>query len=307
MTAVHTSSGEAFAFGANWRRFLESVDESRIAAAVDSLQQMLGGETCRGARFLDAGCGSGLFSLAAARLGADVRSFDVDAQSVAATREIQRRFGPADAAWEITSGSLLDPDFLAGLGDFDVVYSWGVVHHTGEMWRAIELLQRRVAPGGLLWLAIYNDQGPASDAWRHIKRCYNALPAWLRWAYVVVVGGLWLTYRILRRAGQLLIGTLMRWLSFRSPIPSVKETYARLGRSAGRRGMHWWYDLVDWIGGWPFEVAKPEEVLAYLRDRGFELVQLRTCGGNIGCNEYVFRRCFAAAAAVSPTAASGPG
>lgn len=286
MSAVHTSTGPSFAFGANWRRFLETVDETRISAAVNSLRSMLGEDACRDARFLDAGCGSGLFSLAAARLGARVQSFDIDPQSVAATLEIQRRFAPAQGDWRITSGSLLDPQFLDGLGEFEIVYSWGVVHHTGDMWRAIDLLQQRVAPGGLLWLAVYNDQGPASDGWLAVKRGYNRLPRWLRLPYTFAVGGAWLAYRVLRRDAQLLI----RKLFADRHTGRGGSSESGLGSGQRARGMHWWYDLVDWIGGWPFEVARPEEVFSFLKDRGFELIQLRTCGGNLGCNEFVFRR-----------------
>ncbi len=287
---VQTAAGEAFPFGANWRRFLESVDETRITAAVDSLTRMLGAETLAGASFLDGGCGSGLFSLAAARLGARVRSFDVDPQSVMTTREIRRRFGPQHADWDIGSGSLLDEDFLAGLGEFDVVYSWGVVHHTGEMWRAIDLLRRRVAPGGLLWLAIYNDQGTTSRVWKRIKRGYIALPRWLRTLYVLLVGGAWAAWRLATRLAMTGAAILFRLLTLRNPMQPASTMYGDFFRSSQSRGMHRWYDLVDWIGGWPFEVARPEEVFDFLRERGFELIRLKTCGGSLGCNEFVFQR-----------------
>lgn len=270
-----TAVEEHFAFGANWTRFLDAVNEERVQAAVDSLTAMLGEQTLSGKRFLDAGCGSGLFSLAAARLGAHVTSFDVDPQSVACSREMQRRFAPPDADWNITSGSLLDESFLANLGEFEAVYSWGVVHHTGAMWQAIDNLWQRVAPGGLFWLAIYNDQGPISRHWWRIKSCYNRLPSWIRFPYVVLVGGGWAAWKM----GCRLIAMGL----------SLKTLRDDMQRQSSR-GMHPWYDLVDWIGGWPFEVAKPEEVFHRLRDCGFELVDLKTCGGGLGCNEFLFRR-----------------
>src|SRR5690606_32453090 len=135
---------------------------------------MLGVESLAGQRFLDVGSGSGLLSLAAQRLGANVHSFDYDPQSVACTREMKRRFAPDADDWTIEEGSALDAEYLAGLPPADVVYSWGVLHHTGEMWRAIDLVSQRVAPGGRFWLAIYNDQGRTSADWIRVKRCYQA-------------------------------------------------------------------------------------------------------------------------------------
>jgi hypothetical protein len=51
-----------------------------------------------------------------------------------------------------------------------------------------------------------------------------------------------------------------------------------------------WRDLIDWVGGYPFEVAKPEAILDFYLRRGFTLKRLVTCGGSLGCNEYVFVR-----------------
>ena len=131
-------SGERFGFGANWTRFLTVLDEARICDAENSLRRMLGVQTLRGRRFLDIGCGSGLFSLAARRLGAQVHSFDFDLQSVACAQELKRRYFPSDEMWQVEQGSILDRQFIDRLGFFDVVYSWGVLHHTGSMWVAIE-------------------------------------------------------------------------------------------------------------------------------------------------------------------------
>jgi len=139
-----------FAFGANWSRFIECVDERRIKAAEESLIEMTrNADAISGRTFLDAGSGSGLFSLAASRLGAArVHSFDYDANSVATTAEIKRRFMPANAAWTVERGDILNRDYVTSLGKWDVVYSWGVLHHTGRMWEAIANACDLVADGG---------------------------------------------------------------------------------------------------------------------------------------------------------------
>lgn len=142
------ASGVRFKFGANWSRFLEVLNEERIACAEQSLCKMLGATDIVGKRFLDAGSGSGLFSLAARRLGATVHSFDFDPTSVACTRELRQRYFPEDDCWVIDDASVLDKDYLATLGQFDVVYSWGALHHTGAMWVALENVVPLVAGGG---------------------------------------------------------------------------------------------------------------------------------------------------------------
>ena len=171
--AAEIASGERFAFGKNWAAFLADLDDSRIAAAENSLRQMLDVENLRGRSFLDIGSGSGLFSLAARRLGAKVQSFDYDPASVACTRELKTRYYPQDDDWTIGSGSVLDPDYMNSLPMFDIVYSWGVLHHTGQMWLALEHAGRLVDEGGKLFIAIYNDQGTASRRWRSLKSAYN--------------------------------------------------------------------------------------------------------------------------------------
>ncbi|MGH2944469.1 MAG: class I SAM-dependent methyltransferase [Solirubrobacteraceae bacterium] len=267
--------GERFGFGENWSRFLEVLDDDRIAEAQSSLRAMLGRDDLAGLTFLDIGSGSGLFSLAAARLGARrVLSFDYDPGSVACTRELQRRYGRAAADWSVQRGSALDGAYVASLGRFDVVYAWGVLHHTGAMWTAVGNAAQAVADGGRLFVSIYNDQGPRSAMWRAVKRRYNALPQAARLPFVLAV---MVPRELLTAARCALRG---RPLDYVRGWTDYKRT----------RGMSRWHDLVDWVGGYPFEVARPEEVLDFLRSRGFELERLKTCGGGLGCNEFVFKR-----------------
>jgi 2-polyprenyl-6-hydroxyphenyl methylase/3-demethylubiquinone-9 3-methyltransferase len=265
-------AGERFAFGKNWAAFLSVLDEPRIASATQALADMLGRQSLAGLRFLDIGSGSGLMSLAAWRLGANVTSFDYDPDSVGCTLELRKRFAQGDTSrWRVEPGSALDPAYLESLGTFDIVYSWGVLHHTGSMWPAVELASRRVAPGGLFFIALYNDQGAWSPRWRRIKEVYcSGTPG--RW----LVSSTFIPWWVLRNLAADIV-----WM--RNPM-------TRYSTYGGNRGMSVYYDWHDWLGGLPFEFAKPEAVLNFLRPKGFELTGLTTCGGSVGCNEFVFKR-----------------
>jgi 2-polyprenyl-6-hydroxyphenyl methylase/3-demethylubiquinone-9 3-methyltransferase len=224
-----------------------------------------------GKRFLDIGSGSGLFSLAARRLGATVHSFDFDPQSVACARELKRRWFSGDVRWTIEQASVLDATYVGSLGSFDVVYSWGVLHHTGAMWTALDHAAVPVAPGGKLFVAIYNDQGGQSRRWRAIKKLYCSSAVGR-----AVVCGTAIPWFVGRQFA-------IDCLKGNNPMAIYKQ-YKR------RRGMSPLHDWLDWLGGYPFEVAKPEAIFTFYRDKGFELANLTTKGALAGCNEFVFVR-----------------
>lgn len=248
-------SDAVFSFGANWQAFLRTVDESSVQSAAQTLSSMLGNIASK--TFLDIGCGSGLLSLAAHRLGAIVHSFDYDPKCIECTLALQNRFG---VSWPVEQGSALDSAYMSRLGQFDIVYSWGVLHHTGNMWQAFEnvipLAKRK------LWIAIYNDQGWRSRYWYAVKRIYNS----------GIVGRSTMVAAHLPYVGVRLASRALR------------------GRLSLDRGMSLWYDYIDWLGGYPFEVATPADVQAFFEQRGFALEKLVNIHPRHGCNEFVFTK-----------------
>lgn len=266
------STKKRFSFGKNWKKYLGTLNEDRIKEAEHSLQSMLHLETLKGKSFLDIGSGSGLFSLAAARLGAEkVYSFDYDDQSVACARELKQRFFPEFTDWLIEQGSALDQKYLKNIGMYDVVYSWGVLHHTGEMWQALENVSHCVAEEGQLFIAIYNDQGSISKIWLHIKRLYNQIPIFFRPFYILLI---WTPFETISMLKQIMSGHLPwhHWNIYKK-----------------KRGMSIVHDIIDWIGGYPFEFATPKQIFRFYRDKKFTLEELVTKNG-MGCNEFVFRK-----------------
>ncbi len=267
-------SGARFEFGENWTRFLALLNEDRIAEAENSLRKMLDVENLEGKSFIDVGSGSGLFSLAARRLGASVHSFDFDPKSVACTRELKRRFFADDLNWTINEASALDKEYIGTLGQFDVVYSWGVLHHTGEMWQALENVTALVKPRRKLFIAIYNDTGSQAARWTWIKKTYNDLPRSLRAPFAALM--------ILPEEAKSFTKAM---LSFR-PGNYIKS-WTAYDKS---RGMNRWRDIIDWVGGYPYEVATPDEIFDFYHERGFELDKMRCGGVGLGCNEFVFTK-----------------
>lgn len=260
-------SGQRFAFGKNWQSFLSTLTDERIAIAERSLLDMLRVDSLSGMTVLDIGSGSGLFSLAARRLGAEVHSFDYDPWSVDCTRELRSRYLPGDPGWSVSVGSVLDRGFLTSLGEFDLVYSWGVLHHTGDLWKALENTVSLVKKDGMLFIAIYNDQGRLSRLWNSVKRCYCS--------------------GFLGKA--LICGVFIPQFYVRVLISCVLRRENVFSGYRKHRGMSMSHDWCDWLGGLPFEVASVRDVFTFFRDRGFLLSNIETTNGR-GNNQFVFVR-----------------
>lgn len=262
-----------FAFGKNWLDYAEKIDELKINQAMEDLTRLSGGRPLTGLTFLDIGCGSGLHSLAALRLGAaSVAGVDIDRDSVAAAIATVARFAPdGHADFKVRSVFELTPEEF---GSFDVVYSWGVLHHTGDMVAAIEAAARLVAPEGELYLALYR-KTLFCGLWRHIKRWYSrAAPQ---------------TQRRIREA-YLRLFRLGCWVK--------GKDFATYVRDYGcQRGMDFYNDVHDWLGGYPYESITPSACHALLGRAGLtlerEFVQRRHFFYGVlgsGCDEYAFRR-----------------
>ena len=263
---TEVASGKRFPFGRNWTLFLDTLSDGRIEQAERATVEMLGLSDLRGKSFLDIGSGSGLFSLVAYRLGATVHSFDYDPSSVACTRQLRDLYADDDRRWHVERGSALDESYMQSLGQFDIVYAWGVLHHTGDLWNSLGYAASGVRANGFIMLAIYNDQGWKSILWRRLKHVYCSGLL----GRAVIVGTVFPSFFL-----RLLIGSCL----------SKRNLIANYGVD---RGMSLIRDWHDWCGGLPYEVASVEAVFRCFSKRRFILRNIRTTN-RLGNNQFVFQ------------------
>lgn len=257
-----------FEFGKNWQKFLNNHFSNEVLEASKSkIVDFLKVDSLKNKTFIDLGSGSGLHSLAALELGAEkVVSVDYDKKAVKCAEQLKVN-SPHKEKWQIKEGSILDLNFLTNLGYFDVVYCWGVAHHTGNMWQALENISKNVKIGGLLFIAIYNNvEGKlGSKMWWQIKRFYNLAPFFVK----KIMEYVYISYNF-----------LILLLHFKNP-------FAVINSYKIKRGMAWSTDLVDWLGGYPYEYASVKKIFDFYKERGFELQNIKTTN-YIGCNQFLF-------------------
>jgi 2-polyprenyl-6-hydroxyphenyl methylase/3-demethylubiquinone-9 3-methyltransferase len=260
-----------FEFGKNWHRFIrKNFTKERCETARMHLQKFIERESLADLDFLDIGCGSGLHSLGAFQSGAvRVHSFDYDPNSVAATQLVRKSVGDP-ANWTVERGDALDQAYIAKLGKWQFVYSWGVLHHTGDVWQAIRNAQSTVADGGMFYLALYSadvDTEEGQRFWLDAKQDYNK-SGWLgrkRWEWWYI----WNNY--------------MNRSIWKFPAFLRRVAEHRFGR-----GMNLFADLRDWLGGWPMQYTHDQDVVDLLEQEcGFKLVNAST---GEACSEFLFVR-----------------
>lgn len=264
-----------FAFGKNWESYAELISDPQIDEATEGLKRLVG-DNLNGLRVLDIGCGSGLHALCALRLGAaEVVAMDIDPDSVRTAQRVLSQRVP-ELKWRVIEKSVFDVT-RNELGQFDLVYSWGVLHHTGDMQRAIRCAADLVRPGGRLVIALYRKTRLCSF-WKIEKKWYAAAGERAQRAARAVY--VWLFKINLWRRGN-------EFGSFRNFTANYKNN---------NRGMDFFHDVHDWMGGWPYESTSPADVDAMLTPLGFKLqysnAQKHVSWGAFGsgCDEFTYVR-----------------
>lgn len=257
-----------FKFGRNWAKYAKrNLTEERIKLSMLRISDFLGCKSLEGKSFLDIGSGSGIHSLAASRLGASsVYSFDYDPESVKTTR-LCKSIEKNPTHWHVEQGSVLDKTYLESLPDFDIVYSWGVLHHTGDMWSAIRNSAAKLKQGGLFYISLYAKEAYSDyERWIAVKRKYNSC------------GFVGKNYLLAKETMRLLIGKLKNGENIIEYVFRYKE----------KRGMSFLHDQIDWIGGYPIEFSSKEEVINFCT-KALSL-QLKNISTGEGCSEFLFER-----------------
>ena len=211
------------------------------------------------------------------KLGAkSILSLDIDENSIACCQRLKQSIGDPNN-WQIVQASILDDVFISSLGKFDFVYSWGVLHHTGQMWKAIKNASNLVADQGYFCIAIYNKSEGLniypdfrfgnSQFWLLEKKFYISLPRFIQ----SIINFCCMSILI-----------LIYLVTFNNPLKIIKG-------HKSFRGMTWETSIIDWLGGYPYEFANTEEIFKFIKPLGFNLENLK-CNNGLLNNEFLFKK-----------------
>ena len=264
-----------FAFGDNWADYAENVSLREIENARLGLEKLLSASEIAGKTVIDIGCGSGIHSLAFLNANCSyLEGFDFDPKSVETTKKLLSRFFVSEIRkFSIYEGDILNSDFNR---KFDIVYSWGVLHHTGNLRRAIQRAGSLVQDDGFFVFAFYR-KTPFCWFWKIEKWIYSKLPS---------------TFQTPLRFMYIQMFKFIHVLRGRGSFSEFERNYK------SGRGMDFLIDVHDWLGGHPYESISPFEVRKILKEEGFVEVKafieksLGLMGS--GCDEYVFKKMISA-------------
>lgn len=259
-----------FEFGKNWHHYIEkNFSTERVNVSKQHMLSFLQRDNLNDITFLDIGCGSGLHSLAALQSGAKkIYGLDYDINSVKATQFIRNKVGEP-SNWSVEQGSVLDEAYMSGLPQFDLVYSWGVLHHTGDVWTAMRIAAQRVKVDGLFYIALYSadvQKTPGPEFWLDIKRKYIASST-IKRRYME----LWYVWRFCMNFS----------------ITKLPAFIRRARNHKHERGMNIFTDIRDWLGGWPMEFVWDKDAISFCEKMGFKLENIAAGEAN---TEFLFRR-----------------
>jgi SAM-dependent methyltransferase len=272
---------ERFDFGENWKNYNKKyLTEDKIRQANEAFIKFTEIQTLTELTVVDIGCGSGIHSLNFSRMNPKfLLSFDYDYKSVEATNYLKEVH--KNKNWDVKQGSILDEKFLLRMPQFDLVYAWGVLHHTGNVWLAIKNSCDLVSEGGILYLALYSSDvkmlNRESTYWLKVKKKYNQSG---------FIGKRLIELSFISREKYLSALNFLRVL-IKSLVSRQKNKTKFFSRQKRYRGMSYLIDVRDWLGGWPMEYVSDDAVIELVSSKNFVLKKIKK---GEACTEFLFKK-----------------
>lgn len=261
-----------FDFGQNWDEFSKhSLTPEKVQQAVLNFSELVDSIDLENKSFLDIGFGQGLGLLTATALKAKTVGCDINPKCGYVLDQNKKFFPQIEQVKiPVIIGSILDDSVIKKIsdqspdknGNYAIVHSWGVLHHTGKMWEAINNAANLVSDKGIFIIAIYNRHW-SSLMWKFIKWFYNISPRFIKWVIINFF------YVVIAIAKFLVTG--------KNPFKT-------------KRGMNFYYDVIDWVGGYPYEYASKDEIKNFVEKKGYKLIKFNKARVPTGCNEFIFEK-----------------